>query len=232
MRGEKPHTGTLSVPFTGSSPLARGKAAINPTHGMRDGIIPACAGKRNACPASLASMADHPRLRGEKTSQASGALCPHGSSPLARGKALKTNSALVCGGIIPACAGKRGEAPTVRLRAKDHPRLRGEKIVYDEEMQCYRGSSPLARGKVPVPLFRPLLRGIIPACAGKRILTSRGATQPQDHPRLRGEKRRGDPRQHRTIGSSPLARGKVLTNGQWMTDDRIIPACAGKRARR
>ena len=70
------------------------------------------------------------------------------------------------------------------------------------------GSSPLARGKPPLPLLPLLLPRLIPARAGKTFVLGGWAME--------------------TRGSSPLARGKRLTFGEWSEQWRLIPAHAGK----
>ena len=70
----------------------------------------------------------------------------------------------------------------------DHPRLRGEKCHYSLRPPILKGSSPLARGKVPVNFCACNPYGIIPACAGKRRQLWDNNAIKRDHPRLRGEK--------------------------------------------
>ena len=51
------------------------------------------------------------------------------------------------GRIIPACAGKSGEAVDAINNDQDHPRMRGEKKDIGISNVFFSGSSPHARGK-------------------------------------------------------------------------------------
>ena len=132
-------------------------------------------------------------------------------------------------GITPACAGKSSRRPCADRQYWDHPRLRGEKAVFDAEQINCPGSPPLARGKGAVKQAAQRHLGITPACAGK----SWGFDIPQgsdrDHPRLRGEKVSTSSRANARPGSPPLARGKADTTRYKVLFPGITPACAGKR---
>ena len=67
--------------------------------------------------------------------------------------------------------------------------MRGEKQIYKYQKDGKTGSSPHARGKEIVLGIKTCNPRIIPACAGKRIGTSIVVVIPEDHPRMRGEKR-------------------------------------------
>ena len=89
------------------------------------------------------------------------------------------------------------------------------------------GSSPLARG-LPVDYDGGVAaRRIIPARAG---FTRRGRSRlgtHRDHPRSRGVYRGRRRVPDALRGSSPLARGLLLVNGERPDGERIIPARAG-----
>ena len=111
--------------------------------------------------------------------------------------------------------------------AADHPRSRG---VYDRsagDLGPRRGSSPLARG---LPLAWGLRCGrarIIPARAGFTLWRRRCDTLNMDHPRSRGVYRVTIAGLAVAAGSSPLARGLLLTAASWRCWSWIIPARAG-----
>ena len=147
MRGEKLFASVRFPRMPGSSPLARGKDLSHFFTLRKKRIIPACAGKSHMGYSWLASVQDHPRLRGEKQKPPDVAQAVIGSSPLARGKASPAKFEFISPRIIPACAGKR-----ITARAR-HAKS--------------RGSSPLARGKAVSSRADRVFSRIIPACAGK-----------------------------------------------------------------
>ena len=168
LRGEKQSRRRASVTCRGSPPLARGKVWRMSVHRTAARITPACAGKRLCYTPVDRVRRDHPRLRGEKCNPMTGPLKSQGSPPLARGKAHRKNPVPPFKRITPACAGKRPCSGVLYGQSTDHPRLRGEKGVYEDDGDYEQGSPPLARGKAgrgkkPRPAGR-----ITPACAGKR----------------------------------------------------------------
>ena len=89
-----------------------------------------------------------------------------GSSPLARG--LRWGAGVEVGecGIIPARAGFTGPGRLTPRLASDHPRSRGVYISHLAILGDSGGSSPLARGLLPVISRIIEGLGIIPARAG------------------------------------------------------------------
>ena len=85
------------------------------------------------------------------------------------------------------------------------------------------------RGKEVQGLFQDLVGGITPACAGKRARPSPCRSQSRDHPRACGEKRVGSLASVGLSGSPPRVRGKACRCPPLDTNQRITPACAGKR---
>ena len=131
--------------------------------------------------------------------------------------------------ITPAYAGKR-----IKLRKRhsicgDHPRLCGEKAVGLDHQVDILGSPPRVRGKVRQHLESRQSVGITPACAGKRARPSPCRSQSRDHPRACGEKRVGSLASVGLSGSPPRVRGKACRCPPLDTNQRITPACAGKR---
>ena len=70
--------------------------------------------------------------------------------------------------------------------------------------------------------------GIIPAYAGKSQSLDVWHLADEDHPRLRGEKRKDRFDYYWPVGSSPLTRGKAFIPFHDFWDMGIIPAYAGK----
>ena len=209
MRGEKLSLGSVLLVIKGSPPLARGKGVYGCLYRLQQGITPACAGKRyqGLCPAVLF----------------------YGSPPLARGKAAHIDARDIIPGITPACAGKSCTAAYWNVRSRDHPRLRGEKRLAKAGIFDKQGSPPLARGKAAAAEAPRSITGITPACAGKRTLEAFDILLEEDHPRLRGEKRKSSTDSSLVSGSPPLARGKDFETYLEHRAERITPACAGKR---
>ena len=192
----------------GSSPLTRGKLASASQSIGCSGLIPAHAGKTIARCWVLRYRGAHPRSRGENGAVAVGPIFPHGSSPLTRGKRSCTSGS--CRGVrlIPAHAGKTGDA--------------------EAQVDLRRGSSPLTRGKPEGPAAGAGPGGLIPAHAGK---TDSHPLPPQPrwaHPRSRGENSTGEYFGATSLGSSPLTRGKLGNGGVLLRQAGLIPAHAGK----
>ena len=107
MCGEKGLPTLRYSPQSGSPPHVRGKGqSILPLH-QRNGITPACAGKRRWPGCSGGSAGDHPRVCGEKSHQRGLGLLLLGSPPHVRGKGVRYLCIVLFAGITPACAGKR-----------------------------------------------------------------------------------------------------------------------------
>ena len=172
----------------GSPPRARGKVSIKFAVVDNTRITPACAGKRHHGKNHHCGTKDHPRVRGEKTGASATLTADQGSPPRARGKGYTISRSKRAVGITPACAGKSGSAQLLRRQARDHPRVRGEKVPWVLPGNTQPGSPPRARGKAGSGWSCATSSGITPACAGKSRLTLKSPALPGDHPRVRGEK--------------------------------------------
>ena len=207
---------------------ARGKGSLAADSLGARGITPACAGKSRQGSLGGACGWDHPRMRGEKPVFVAADRSPVGSPPHARGKDGVSIHDLSRRGITPACAGKRRLKTHSSSITWDHPRMRGEKKGVQVKRTDEQGSPPHARGKVDHGLFLERLNGITPACAGKSSSRLQTRFPVWDHPRMRGEKRKGNCTISARPGSPPHARGKVLGLEQKNPPEGITPACAGK----
>ena len=146
-RGENVGAALAARFFAGSSPLTRGKFHRPRVDHGRGGLIPAHAGKIFVVWLISSACRAHPRSRGENFVTRFCLVTPLGSSPLTRGKWLSAIGAVRLSGLIPAHAGKivrRGAAP---VRARAHPRSRGENAGLSAAPPSSVGSSPLTRGK-------------------------------------------------------------------------------------
>ena len=226
-RGEYQTEAADALDAYGSSPLSRGI----PWH-RRPGfpevrIIPALAGNTTSRPARCCWTADHPRSRGEYPGADPQTGRQRGSSPLSRGIPCDTVRHDTTKRIIPALAGNTFQLNARHINLRDHPRSRGEYPVPKSVSGSTAGSSPLSRGIRVGPLGRHQSVRIIPALAGNTPAEPRNACGSADHPRSRGEYRRGFGEVGVVTGSSPLSRGIPFPVVRRSGLVRIIPALAG-----
>ena len=111
----------------GSSPLMRGKQGAR-CRKTRLRLIPAHAGKTTASPGVSAARPAHPRSRGENVERTHTDEHKDGSSPLTRGKQSVFVHVSDSLRLIPAHAGKTGQALERRAHPEAHPRSRGENM--------------------------------------------------------------------------------------------------------
>ena len=150
-----------------------------------------------------------------------------GSSPHARGALYDFESLKSFNGIIPACAGSTRAPAAITAVIGDHPRMRGEHPSSVHLCYLRVGSSPHARGALMRSKGLQPVVGIIPACAGSTRATRTRGTKNRDHPRMRGEHWHGCLVLTLLTGSSPHARGALITSLVIAAVVGIIPACAG-----
>ena len=212
----------------GSSPLTRGKPVTPGGESVKEGLIPAHAGKTIRAGLLINDVEAHPRSRGENIEDVRVVPTALGASPLTRGKPRLIRARAASSGRIPAHAGKTHQPRPGNSRPRAHPRSRGENCVRSLRNTGVLGASPLTRGKRDVQPPSGVHEGRIPAHAGKTMPQSTGDRQFWAHPRSRGEN--GWPERHITPnqGASPLTRGKPRLNVIYKTIARRIPAHAGK----
>ena len=234
--------------FAGSSPLTRGKPDLPAHDSHRSGLIPAHAGKTSSFYAMLAPCRDHPRSRGENNRRRVVAWARPGSSPLTRGnmngqlgnlvgpgsspltRGKHSSCALLRddAGLIPAHAGKTVKHAPIVVSSPAHPRSRGENVSIVSPPSLSAGSSPLTRGKRLDRQPTELIRGLIPAHAGKTRPCRWRARRLPAHPRSRGENQIASPICRMALGSSPLTRGKLTHDRHVCRPPGLIPTHAGK----
>ena len=112
-----------------------------------------------------------------------------------------------------------------------HPRSRGENSWFISCVVTFWGSSPLTRGKLCRGNGPRSSRRLIPAHAGKTILTVAGAIFAQAHPRSRGENELPVVSSHAPGGLIPAHAGKTVVGGIAAAFGGLIPAHAGKTSR-
>ena len=145
-----------------------------------------------------------------------------------RGKVVQSSLVLSSCGITPAYAGKSEYFNVKQIITKDHPRLCGEKGVFQTSHDRAVGSPPPMRGKAYRQKIRHRVSRITPAYAGKSCCRHVPAGNVGDHPRLCGEKFQKNRRSPCYKGSPPPMRGKGLLNWRKRKMKRITPAYAGK----
>ena len=166
-RGENREPREQGDPYSGSSPLARGKRRRTPGRPRPVRLIPARAGKTRSRRHPPGGSAAHPRSRGENVDRKHVNDAMRGSSPLARGKPFRRQEQSPSLRLIPARAGKTRRPGGANRLSRAHPRSRGENgSLTTRALQAY-GSSPLARGKRALRPWHRSSPGLIPARAGK-----------------------------------------------------------------
>ena len=192
----------------GSSPLTRGKPGGGRACSVASGLIPAHAGKTEGTERLRPKGTAHPRSRGENRWADEATETRFGSSPLTRGKLGRDRVDGVRLRLIPAHAGKTSVVGLVQRPPTAHPRSRGENSIRRRSRAERAGSSPLTRGK-------RLRRGcatrpcrLIPAHAGKTGRAGASGSGAAAHPRSRGENLCPTLHWGKSLGSSPLTRGK------------------------
>ena len=217
-RGENDVKKGTHMPTLGSSPLTRGKRAPAASAEIDPRLIPAHAGKTNRQQCSALAWGAHPRSRGENAMRASRRARALGSSPLTRGKHPDARVAWTSDGLIPAHAGKTSSLVTIIERRTAHPRSRGENELGAGQFRLARGSSPLTRGKQARVFCGELVRGLIPAHAGKTPGRCSSPNYQWAHPRSRGENQQAAAGFAHGPGLIPAHAGKTMksTASSWL----------------
>ena len=192
----------------GSPPHTRGKLIILAEYTAPYGITPAYAGKIILQGEKFTTPRDHPRIRGENLLNGNAKHTGKGSPPHTRGKYLYPSGVGLPLGITPAYAGKMLKRATPELRQRDHPRIRGENSMLDEELNYRWGSPPHTRGKFRRPEDERCELWITPAYAGKIGIYAGKLQSRGDHPRIRGENTIPQNAPDDYEGSPPHTRGK------------------------
>ena len=153
-----------------------------------------------------------------------------GTSPRMRGKHLHVCKVFVVSGNIPAHAGKTPLPTPVGGGVGEHPRACGENTPAALSTTSSSGTSPRMRGKLLHHLPSRLVRGNIPAHAGKTRASKSLLVIEKEHPRACGENNPNPALLPHQAGTSPRMRGKRKANSCWSVYMGNIPAHAGKTA--
>ena len=106
--------------------------------------------------------------------------------------------------------------------------MRGKVAPVTRSLKSPKDHPRVCGGKESAGLSRRKMRGITPACAGKRSTRWKGLIRWQDHPRVCGEKVLLGSYNRSPQGSPPRARGKALPDRGHPLSRGITPAYAGK----
>ena len=148
-RGEAGTKGNGALIATGPSPRARGSQGGWRGPVLRDGSIPASAGKPQFSMLTATSRRVHPRERGEAGLGRLEIRASRGPSPRARGSRVGRTPSFRHRGSIPASAGKPDSDVPGCDFDEVHPRERGEARSAAVPAQRLHGPSPRARGSRP-----------------------------------------------------------------------------------
>ena len=170
-------------------------------------------------------------MGGEKQRRLLSGPADGGSPPRRRGKVAESLDGSLCLRITPAWAGKRFWNRPWVWATSDHPRVGGEKPLYDPAHLGPQGSPPRRRGKGKSAHGASGRNRITPAWAGKRHLYNYLYRNGKDHPRMGGEKILSALRYPAHGGSPPHGRGKEETGTEVKLNYGITPAWAGKSLR-
>ena len=173
----------------GSSPRVRGKLGRRQHGTIRQGLIPARAGKTRSRRRRIGRGWAHPRACGENAPMVAFASMPAGSSPRVRGKRHRRHRQPVHRGLIPARAGKTPSGRSWRRGRAAHPRACGENRLPRLPRALTMGSSPRVRGKHVHRHGHQLDRRLIPARAGKTVFRCFMYSSTQAHPARAGKTR-------------------------------------------
>ena len=228
--GENPSMPGGTYVDEGSSPLTRGKPAAPRGAEVRDGLIPAHAGKTRPRSRRYGTSRAHPHSCGENMVSDGKVSLEDGSSPLTRGKPGVHNPEGAARGLIPAHTGRTCVRYAGCRCSRAHPHSCGENGTLAVQDLCATGSSPLTRGKLEFDGLQPAAVGLIPAHAEKTHWESPPARPRRVHPRSRGENANSISEPVLPNGSSPLTRGKPERRGHHAAQEGLIPAHAGKTA--
>ena len=156
----------------GSPPPTRGTPKKGMLKHKASRITPAYAGNTSAEMFLKVLRRDHPRLRGEHFVIATSSGIHQGSPPPTRGTPGEDLAMVSDIGITPAYAGNTYSVIECIIDCRDHPRLRGEHVIYTHRVVKTVGSPPPTRGTLLIAKLYSRYGRITPAYAGNTILNS------------------------------------------------------------
>ena len=226
--GEASLLAVLNHQSLGLSPQVRGSHEGVDGWCLKEGSIPAGAGKPKSASSRFAPRRVYPRRCGEARYTLSRSSNGGGLSPQVRGSPPPLRRGAGWRGSIPAGAGKPTTRPSLRTTQRVYPRRCGEALGNASLPAPIQGLSPQVRGSPP-PLRRGAgWRGSIPAGAGKPASRSGSLRASRVYPRRCGEAKSGGTKRQVARGLSPQVRGSRASFPAFAVARRSIPAGAGK----
>ncbi len=212
----------------GPSPRGRGNHADGRGDPVRQGAIPAWAGKPPCAQPRPIPRQGHPRVGGETRCRRRLPWCCWGPSPRGRGNLHSLRHHQSANGAIPAWAGKPGTEAGWRAPPPGHPRVGGETFSSQSINEGRNGPSPRGRGNHKRSSTTSAASRAIPAWAGKPPRLPCLPAHFQGHPRVGGETPAILGCFRAAPGPSPRGRGNRSMKGHHDPRPRAIPAWAGK----
>ncbi len=228
MRGEEGPRGICGTTCAGTPPHARGGDELTTISLPFRGNTPACAGRRLGWGLLVATMGEHPRVRGEEGTARMRTGRATGTPPHARGGGGGPGGPPAGRGNTPACAGRSACPRRRRTRRREHPRMRREEGTRSPPGSAAWGTPPHARGGAAHRGSAPCGPGNTPACAGRRAGSSWASWASEGTPRMRGEELAAIGGLFGDVGTPPHARGGATVRPVHHPPVGNTPACAGR----
>src|SRR6266511_2192055 len=227
VRGERRDPCFVPASLDGPPPRTRGTRPGRRCSRTRHGTTPAYAGNAPAGQPRSGRSRDHPRVRGERASRSVHGMVWSGPPPRTRGTQGEPQLEVGGGGTTPAYAGNAFRPPSASCGSWDHPRVRGERLSFEDGDPRSLGPPPRTRGtRVRGGSWGSGL-GTTPAYAGNATGRCRSCGRLRDHPRVRGERSMIDRPRMRREGPPPRTRGTRGSAAHVPTHPGTTPAYAG-----
>ena len=214
-------------PAAGSPPRVREPRLSRGSDRTSGRITPACAGTTKSQFRIDIFTEDHPRVCGNHAPCLLLSACYLGSPPRVREPLLQVRGVDHVFGITPACAGTTAAVDSAQPSGRDHPRVCGNHKSGLSAVHPRPGSPPRVREPLRADLFREIVHGITPACAGTTPGFFQSAPGARDHPRVCGNHSGTHALEKSLSGSPPRVREPRTPIRGDLAICRITPACAG-----
>ena len=188
VRGERSACRRSSGSRSGPPPRTRGTRRLGSLETADHGTTPAYAGNAFFCWTSTVRSRDHPRVRGERAPGADPTTAARGPPPRTRGTRPRRRRRRRLDGTTPAYAGNATGPDARHASSRDHPRVRGERVLLLIFVATRLGPPPRTRGTLVCVVVVSAVPGTTPAYAGNASTGDFVCGRVRDHPRVRGER--------------------------------------------